>query len=114
MKRTNKDNMPAIIEKYLAASERKDAVGFAELFSEDALYYDDGGIFRGRAEIRAWKQGFDAQLSIRNRVLQLSEDAGQYRLKLEAEGNFPGSPQVFVHYISLDAEGTHICELKIE
>lgn len=114
MNMLNTKNIPPAIEQYLAASDAKDAERFVSVFTEDALYHDEGKTYRGREAIRDWKLDFDSKLSIVNKLLGVSGEGDRFRMQVEASGNFPGSPQVFVYHITLDPQQGLIREMKIE
>jgi hypothetical protein len=49
--------LPEPIARYFAADAAADASALAQCFLEDGVVTDEGGTFRGAAEIRLWNEG---------------------------------------------------------
>jgi ketosteroid isomerase-like protein len=82
---------PPAVTRYLAASDAGDPAAIAECFTSDATVLDEGAVHRGRAEIRAWREGVAAKYTFTSTVTcsePLDED--HHRVAVRIEGDFPG------------------------
>ena len=51
------DPTPEIIGRYVAAQAARDFDALVDLFADDAVVVDEGKTWRGKAQIRAWREG---------------------------------------------------------
>jgi uncharacterized protein (TIGR02246 family) len=84
--------VPAVVETYLLAAADGDLDALVGCFTEDAVVTDDGKTFRGRAEIRQWREDVAAAFEYTTTVVDSTADAGGHLVVTEVAGNFPGSP----------------------
>jgi hypothetical protein len=87
--------LPAIISRYLDASDRRDADSCVACFTEDAVVIDEDKEWRGHAGIRRWRTTLATAYEYTVEVLgaaALGEVDGVERLDVfsHLEGNFPG------------------------
>jgi ketosteroid isomerase-like protein len=85
------ENMPAVIDRYLAAAEAGDTETLASCFTEDGTVLDEGTTYRGRPEIIRWRDETLSKWTYTTTLLG-SEPVGDsaYRVTVRVEGNFPG------------------------
>jgi len=96
--------LPLPIAHYVAANARLDAAGMLEPFSADAVFCDNGTVFRGHAAIRRLIE--DAVVAAKAIFTPdtLRHENGQVVVEGPACGDFKGSPIRFTYRFTL-AEG---------
>ena len=88
-------SMPAIISRYLDASDRRDADAAVACFTEDAVVTDEDKEWHGHAGIRRWRTtlatAYEYTVEVRG-ARALGEVDGVERVDVYShlEGNFPG------------------------
>ncbi len=85
-------DIPAILDRYVAATNAHDSESLTACFSPDAVVLDEGRTYRGRDEIRAWKEDVTARYKITNTPLDHEWRGETLAARMRVEGNFPGSP----------------------
>lgn len=95
-------DIPAILDRYVAATNAHDIIGLSNCFSPDAEVRDEGKTYRGPAEIRGWKEDVTKRYKITNTPLDYKWQGETLAARMRVEGNFPGSP----------AELTYLLEFK--
>lgn len=101
-----------IIEQYLAAAAEDDTATLVACFMEDGQVTDEGKTYRGRDEIRAWRERLAGAYEYTVEVLGTEQTGdGRYRVRTNVEGNFPGG-QVELAY-DFRLRGDLISELVI-
>lgn len=84
---------PPVIQAYLDAAAASDYDALVACFTSDATVHDDGRTYRGRAQIRAWREEVASAFEYTVDVLDAAETgAAQYRVTARIAGSFPGSP----------------------
>jgi ketosteroid isomerase-like protein len=82
---------PQVITDYFDADARRDTTAIVALFTDDALVGDEGGTWRGTAEIRAWREGPVARYEYTTEVFDTDRTGDdEYVVTGRLEGNFPG------------------------
>lgn len=91
----NAVELPPVIEAYFAAAEHDDTDALVDCFAHDAIVFDEDQTWRGRAQIRQWRETvatkFDYTIEVRNLVArERTDDGDRYDVRTHLEGNFPG------------------------
>lgn len=47
-------NLPVVLSNLVQAQHQHDSFAYVGCFSEDALVFDEGKTYQGRAEIQSW------------------------------------------------------------
>ncbi len=94
--------LPVPIEAYFAADRRDDADGVLQVFGIDALVRDEGRTYRGCQAIEAWWRASKARYQHVAEPLDWSEERGEYRVRANVTGTFPGSPAVLTFAFRLE------------
>jgi hypothetical protein len=100
---------PSIAAYFDADREGGDAI--AVCFSPDAVVKDEGQTYRGREEIRRWREDVAAKFSYTCEPLAVEEHGERTVVTCRLEGNFPGSPVNLRFFFRVAAE--EIKELEI-
>jgi ketosteroid isomerase-like protein len=87
-------SLPAVVSKYLAASDR-DVDAIVACFTNDAVVLDEDRHWRGAAAIRQWREivatAFEYTVAIISSEALGEVDGGQrHEVYTHLEGNFPG------------------------
>jgi uncharacterized protein (TIGR02246 family) len=83
--------VPAVVTSYFEADARRDVDALVALFSDDAVVVDERQTWRGREQIRAWREGPASQYVYTTEVAAIEPTGeGRYRASGRLEGNFPG------------------------
>jgi ketosteroid isomerase-like protein len=93
--------LPTPIRNYLATEKAKDATAQCKLFEDDAVVSDEGRDYRGRDEIRAWKQDAQEKYDYELEPLDASLNGDIVTVVVRLSGNFPGSPVEVDHTFTL-------------
>jgi ketosteroid isomerase-like protein len=82
---------PDVVIRYFKAADDKDLDALAECFTEDGRVLDEGHTYRGRAQIRSWREDLGTKWEYTVTVTG-SEPVGdgQFRVATHVVGNFPG------------------------
>lgn len=103
---------PNVITRYLKATDEDDIDTLVACFTEDGSVLDEGRTYRGRNEIRGWRERLQSQWEF-TRTVTGSEAAGggQYIVRTHVEGNFPGGVADLTYRFTL--AGGQIADLTI-
>jgi uncharacterized protein (TIGR02246 family) len=104
--------VPDVINNYFEADARRDTDAIVAMFTDDGVVIDEGKTWRGRTEIRVWREGTAARYQYTTEVIDTestAEDA--YLVSGRLEGNFPGGTADVNWRFTLD--GDRIGELHI-
>src|SRR5262249_4316016 len=74
------------------AADRFDGEAVARCFTGDALVKDEGHTYKGRAEIRKWKDDVAAKYQYTIEPLACDQQDATTVVTCRLKGNFPGSP----------------------
>jgi SnoaL-like domain len=88
------DDAPPVITRYIESAADRDLDLLVECFAADAVVADDGHTYRGRAEIRGWRESLAAGPAYTVDVLgaEPTGEDGHYLVTTQVAGDFPGSP----------------------
>lgn len=81
-----------IIEAFVRAKNAHNTDAIILCFSEDAVVYDEGQKFSGRAAIKKWLDDSNAKYSVTLVPIKLVDQASENVLTAQVSGNFEGSP----------------------
>jgi hypothetical protein len=83
--------LPAVVQRYQNAHDRRDADTALGAFTSDAVVNDDGHEYRGSVEIHDWLSGASVEFSyIRTLLDAVQLDADTWLVTSHLEGDFPG------------------------
>jgi NAD(P)-dependent dehydrogenase (short-subunit alcohol dehydrogenase family) len=103
--------LPAFLQRYLAADAARDLDAFTDCFAPDAVVRDEGRSHAGHGAIRDWKAHADATVPYRLTPLGLTRHGIQWKLLAQVSGEFPGSPVELMHVF--ETSGDRITSLEI-
>jgi len=89
-------NLPAIIQKYIDASNAHDVKSILACFTNDAIVRDENATMRGKIDIERWITTTIEKYQFQFKPLISQERDNEIVVSVEVSGTFPGSP------ISLD------------
>lgn len=81
--------LPPAIEQYFAAANSRDAIGFAAAFADDAEVRDEGQLYRGREQIRQWRELVQRKYTVTASPHSLVQRDGRVVVTALVEGDFP-------------------------
>ena len=82
---------PDVVARYYAAAESGDLDAVLECFATDAHVHDEDRDYRGRAEIRSWREGVANRFSYTTEITDVEEVGESVHLvHTHLEGDFPG------------------------
>ena len=101
-----------LLTHYFAADARRDTDALVALFTDDAVVLDEGQVWRGTSEIRAWRDGPASAFQYTTEVLGVeAAGGGNYVARAHLEGNFPGGTVDLK--LSFTVDGDRIRRLEI-
>ena len=103
--------LPQIITDLLAAQEKYDADSFSECFSNDAVVFDEGKIYRGKKEIRQWNEMTNTKYKTKYEPLEISGTEDGIILTAKISGTFDGSPAIIKYHF--ETKNSKIASLRI-
>jgi ketosteroid isomerase-like protein len=104
--------VPAPIERYLAAEAAKDSEALGQCFREDAVVRDEGRVHRGVAAIEAWHREANATNGYAVEPLETASASGRpVVVRARVTGDFPGSPAELRFHFTLS--GDRILSLEV-
>jgi ketosteroid isomerase-like protein len=103
---------PTVVTRYLAAADARDFDALVACFTEDGTVFDEGRTYRGRDEIRGWRESLASKWEFTTSVTA-SEPAGDggHLVRTHVEGNFPGGVADLTYRFTL--AGDLIADLTI-
>jgi uncharacterized protein (TIGR02246 family) len=106
------ESTPEVIRRYVAAQAARDFGALPDLFTDDGVVVDEGKTWRGKDQIRAWREGVASvyQYTTELRGVE-SEGAGRHVARIRLEGDFPGGVVDLRYRFTL--EGDRIRRLQI-
>lgn len=99
--------LPTPIARYFAAVTPSQ---IADCFAEDGIVTDERRTYRGRDEIRLWREDVGA-INFRQDVISSSQSEDTAVVTCRVSGDFPGSPVELEH--TFRVEGDKIAALVI-
>ena len=103
---------PDVVTRYLKAAREGDVDTLVACFTEQGTVRDEGQNYRGRPEIRGWRESLRSKYEY-TATMTGSEPAGEGQLivRMHLEGNFPGGVADLSYRFTLT--GQHIADLAI-
>lgn len=95
--------LPPQVAAYVGATNAHDAAGIARCFAPDGTVRDEGHTHSGHADIAAWAEQVAARYAATMAPDSGAEADGQYLLRAQVSGNFPGSPVLLAFRFVLQA-----------
>jgi len=89
--------LPALLQRYLAADAARDLDAFIECFAPDAVVHDESRFHVGHDAIREWKAHADATVPYCLTPLGLTRQGAKWKLLARVSGAFSGSPIELMH-----------------
>lgn len=93
--------LPAPLQRYLAADAARDLHAFVDCFAPDAVVRDERRSHTGHDAIRDWKAHADATVPYSLTPLGVARQGDQWKLLARVSGAFPGSPVELMHVFQL-------------
>jgi ketosteroid isomerase-like protein len=82
---------PEVITRYLKAAADGDFDALVACFTEDGSVLDEGRSYRGRDEIRGWRESLRSAWTFTTTVTGDEPDGdARFIVRTHVEGNFPG------------------------
>jgi uncharacterized protein (TIGR02246 family) len=107
------DVNPEVVRRYVAAQATRDFDTLVELFSDDGVVVDEDKTWRGKAQIRAWREGVASVYQYTTELLGVeSAGEGRHVARIRLEGNFPGGVVELRYRFTVDGE--RITRLEID
>jgi len=94
-------NLPKVITDLAEAQNNFDNIAYANCFSNDAVVFDEGKNHYGKKEIELWIADANDRYKATMKPLSFEEKQNKSILKVEASGNFPGSPIVMNYHLKI-------------
>ena len=85
-------SLPAIIQRYVDASNRHDTAAILACFADDAVVSDEHQTLRDRAAIENWIATTIAKYKFQFKPLSAKDDGDSALVSIEVSGTFDGSP----------------------
>ena len=105
-------DVPEVITRYLAASDRKDNEALVACFTDDAIVLDEGQTFRGRDEIRGWREELASKYTYTAEMTGSTVSGpDEYQAHMHLVGDFPGGVVDLTYAFTL--RGDRIASLAI-
>ena len=84
--------MPAVVRRYVEASNRHEVDSILSCFSDDAAVRDEGREYHGKNEIRNWIVKTIEQYNFHFKPVSVDGSGAEIAFSIEVSGTFPGSP----------------------
>lgn len=95
-------NLPYILKEFLKAQELFDSISFSNCFSDNALVFDEGKIYKGKEEIRHWHETTSSEYKTLFEVKEASTEGKTIILKINISGSFDGSPVMLKFHFRIE------------
>jgi ketosteroid isomerase-like protein len=103
---------PHVITRYLKAADEGDVDTLVACFTEDGAVLDEGRTYRGRVEIRGWRERLRSKWEFTTTVTGGEPDGdARFIVRTHVEGNFPGAVADLTYRFTL--VGEQIADLTI-
>jgi hypothetical protein len=103
---------PAVVTRYLHAADAGDIDALANCFTERGTALDEGKTYRGRAEIRSWREDLLGRFTYTTTITGSAPVSDEeYRVAVRVDGDFPGGTAALTFDFTL--EGDLIAALRI-
>ena len=104
-------DLPPSIAAYVAANARPDVEAMLQTFTPDAVFRDNGAVFRGRSEIRRLLEKDVVPVKAIFTPDSLRHEGGEVVVEGPAHGDFPGSPIRFTYRFTLEGDAIKTLEV---
>ena len=102
-----------IVDRYFKADSRRDHEAVVDLFTPNAVVFDEGKEWRGTDGLRAWREGPASAYEYTATVVDSSViDHDSYLVNVRLDGNFPGGTVDLRFTFTL--AGKRIARLRIQ
>jgi ketosteroid isomerase-like protein len=98
-------DLPEPLGRYFAAQNAHDVEAMVACFALDARVRDEGQDYRGRDDVRRWKEYTVAKYGISIEPLELRDEDDLTIVTARVAGNFPGSPANLTYSFGLSNDG---------
>ena len=95
------DFAPRVIDAYFRAIADDDSDALVACFTDDAEVSDEGSIYRGPEEIRAWRERTRSAYRYTANVLRVERDGDRHVISTRLSGDFTGSPVEVPYHFTL-------------
>jgi ketosteroid isomerase-like protein len=103
--------LPPPIAAYIQAKNAHDTAALLACLTDDAVVYDEGETFRGKAAIKEWNDASIRKYQVTVEVTDVAQADGETVVTGLVSGTFEGSPaQLRFHFT---VEGNKIAALSI-
>ena len=97
--------LPAVIKKYVDASNQHDVKSILACFSDDAVVYDEGETLHGKKAIEGWIAKTIAKYKFQFKALSIKEDKVDVVIvTVEVSGTFDGSPVTLDYHFTIESD----------
>ena len=103
-------DLPHVVADYFEA-DKSDSDTVSQCFTDNAIVIDEGRTYRGRAEIKKWKEDASTKYQYTSEPVACERRGGKIIVTSHLTGNFPGSPVNLRYFFGL--EGKQIASLEI-
>ena len=94
-------NLPAIIARYIEASNAHGVEAIVDCFADDAVVRDENAMQQGKSEIRRWVTETIEKYKFQFKPLSADEREAETILNVEVSGSFPGSPVALDYHFTI-------------
>ena len=94
-------NLPAVLTKYIEASNAHDIEEIVNCFADDAVVRDENATRHRKIEIRRWATETIEKYKFHFKPLSANEHGGKTILSMEVSGSFPGSPIALEYHFTI-------------
>ncbi|MBK1442650.1 nuclear transport factor 2 family protein [Parapedobacter sp. ISTM3] len=94
-------DLPKIITALINAQRDHDSAAYADCFSQTAVVFDEGRIYRGRTEIHDWIANANEKYQTVMQPVSFEGTEATGVLTAAVSGTFPGSPAVLKFYVGI-------------
>src|SRR5689334_13165001 len=85
-------NLPTPITKLILAQNTHNSTAYADLFSDDAIVYDEGKTYHGKDQIKRWNGMTNAKYKTKLEPVEIISSSSIFILSVTVSGSFDGSP----------------------
>jgi len=89
---TESNTLPKPLADFIAAQNEFNTDAFVKTFADNATVHDEGGDYRGSAEIKRWNETTNEKYKTKMEAIAFVQSGGESILTIMMSGTFPGSP----------------------
>jgi len=94
-------NLPAVIPRYIEASNAHDVKGIVDCFADDAVVRDENATRHGKIDIGCWATETIQKYKFHFKPLSADGRSAKTILSMEVSGSFPGSPITLDYHFTI-------------